>query len=413
MGSIALNSSDHAVESVESVDGAPQSSDSEDAVVPSRGPAAQVNALKQEVKRLESAGQEMKTKLEESRLEKIRMNAELESLRKFVNVTDKSDGSEVSSIIKSINDDVYQLASDLVQGWPLRQPRGETRPRGKFRQLSDFISPSLVGSLSKCPPLHPRASILLQYAIQGYLQACVNWFFYNISWTPLGEPVAGIDERMKQSESQVTYGRWRALTYHYAQEGIKSAQEAFRKELLRDASSDICALGILLTGRRLDENQFKEVKEDTKSSLTQILENVHRLAIVMHQNIISSNFHLYLPPPGDPFHSNSHDLPAPLPKDEGADHIVVTLRIGTHKVRRLDAMASKEPKLRVVFMIDHKLLQHSFYKSFWIRVIKGGLWLAPYFPCLSHYLGNSPARPRRTARSSTDENAKAVTSNAD
>ncbi|KAG8943157.1 hypothetical protein FRC03_002644 [Tulasnella sp. 419] len=239
--------------------------------------------------------------------------------------------------------------------------------------------------------MHPRASMLLQYAIQGYLQTCINWFMHNISSVLLGKQFEGIDRRIRKSESQVTYGRWRALTYYYAQEGIKSGQEEFSKVVLDDAPSDIIALGQFMTEHPPNKDHVKEVTEDTISAFTRILENVHRLAIVMRQNIISSNFRLYLPSPDDTFHSRKHDLPAPLPKVEGRDRIIVTLRIGTQKEEKVgrDGIEGAKTEYHI----------HDRPQVVTVRLLQ---------ELLSQNTG-SPTRRRQTTRPTKDEITMAVT----
>ncbi|KAG8959831.1 hypothetical protein FRC03_007435 [Tulasnella sp. 419] len=300
---------------------------------------ARDDTSKAEIRQLQSTIASLEARLEKAQLEKIRQDTELESLRKFSSVYDTSHASDVTDIINSVNNLTAQLAGDISQEWTIPDEKGPSVPDQKsIDYIKQFVPHKLVDALAACDPRHPRARLLLQYSMQAYTQCTVQWITKNFCYGTESEfdrNIKDISRRIREHESQATYGRWRSLTHRHIQDNVQYIQSSRSKHVINAAPHDFHLLGCFLTGHSLTEPKLKEVIEDTEEVMKEIVAKMVKFATMTRQQIISANFSIYQPRAGDYFRHSRHELPIALEDDADNDLVLATICSGTRKFEKV------------------------------------------------------------------------------
>jgi len=134
--------------------------------------------------------------------------AELSGAQTFLSTADRLSEMEVLSIVRDLNEKIYQVAVSLTEGWEKLEP------------------PQATGQMEVDPAPQPHVLVLIQlarkrdltgltYLIQSFL--CYQVMTMTSSWTynrDLGV-LKHVYQKLSASEGQAISARWRSLTHSH------------------------------------------------------------------------------------------------------------------------------------------------------------------------------------------------------
>ncbi|KAG8957714.1 hypothetical protein FRC03_009889 [Tulasnella sp. 419] len=314
-----------------------------------------VGKLKVELAKWQEEVVRLKEDLDKERQERKRRDEEVSTLRQFKIAHDTSHSSEALALIKNINYAALTLADDLSANWDrskekLIPRKGAERPRGLDR------------ALAQCPLDHIHALPLLQAGFRVCIMRCVS--------TIMSQPCYGMDESFgpavhqlvdtmaRTNVSQATFARWRALAY----DAILSDISAFHRQMIpshrRRVIYDLEHSGMLLTGRRLEKNEYEKLERDTEleERLGEIISMALQFMRMVHVNIISANlkhtYHIF----GKLFNGKEMTIPQALEVPVDGDKVVATVALGLLRQERVIREGIGAPEDDCTILLEAEVL---------------------------------------------------------
>ncbi|KAG8922304.1 hypothetical protein FRC02_011957, partial [Tulasnella sp. 418] len=231
--------------------------------------------LKSRIAHLEAKVARLKDSLSHESGERRRRDAEVESLRLYAMANDLSQGSDVVSLIQNINNTAFTFASELSLNWAFPEEKGPYRSERKL--------PALESALVQCRLDHHNARPLLQAAMQSCILRMAAKAMHQTS-PGLDQCcehlVRTLEQHVQESESQPTFGRWRAITYNSLSLHSSHDQKQHSQQLYRTVAAELHHLGMLLTGFALDREKFEELEVETRETMEDIISKSVQFAMM-------------------------------------------------------------------------------------------------------------------------------------
>lgn len=129
----------------------------------------QLEALRQDNRRLEASYNDLRRFAEDQ-------SAEVKSLEKFLNTTDKWPGAQVVQMVKDLNSEILQFSAAASEAFPLEKDKGPSTPSQSTTQAIERIESRLGPLMSEYLTTkdHSQDPTILQFALQACLSQCVQ-----------------------------------------------------------------------------------------------------------------------------------------------------------------------------------------------------------------------------------------------
>ncbi|KAG8947827.1 hypothetical protein FRC03_000924 [Tulasnella sp. 419] len=256
----------------------------------SRQTSEDVHLLKKKIDRLKAENDRLKKDLEEATRQRMIRDAEVESLRGYAMAVNDSDGSDAVTLLESINNSTLTLAAALALDWPFPERKG---PRPDTKEL-----PILRQALVQCEPSNPQAPLLLQIAFQSCILQQATWIVHK-AWyrqeKQITRYVQRLERKLKSSESQPTFSRWRALTYQIILSDFTKDQKKFSDNVCEATIQHIRHLANLIGGSPLQSKESKKMEKQVWEGMQDITSLSIQLAVMLQTRILSANYHVWCP----------------------------------------------------------------------------------------------------------------------
>ncbi|EIN09809.1 hypothetical protein PUNSTDRAFT_101732 [Punctularia strigosozonata HHB-11173 SS5] len=252
-------------------------------------------------------GREVATAVPRKAWSEAEARARQKSLEVFCTKTDEWSGADVCEAVRDLNSEVLQFAAGVSELCATTTTRGGARnspAKPAVQAIQDTaarLGPGFVRVLASRD--HGRDPILVQFALQSLLSACVARFF--ASFCPglaskYDMLLCQIYEHMRATRAQATSARWRALTHHHIRALYRTVEEHALNELAATMlrwTADLLAAA----GCREAQAAFAApvaLKTRFGPQLRRIVLAVGKLAQVTREEILSTNFEVGTVPQG-------------------------------------------------------------------------------------------------------------------
>ncbi|KAG8914050.1 hypothetical protein FRC02_005138 [Tulasnella sp. 418] len=152
------------------------------------------------------------------------------------------------------------------------------------------------------------------------------------------------EQEIKEIENQPTFARWRAITYSTLLADHVRYQEEQQEETCKKLPKELQFLGALLTGNPLNEGEYRELEEDTRTSIPDIIDHSIRFSRMVRIDIVTANlYHCY--PTGHIYQAPFMEMPDAVVPPMDKEKIVATTRLGLIRHEKLlaEAVDSRSP----------------------------------------------------------------------
>ncbi|KAG8955789.1 hypothetical protein FRC03_011052 [Tulasnella sp. 419] len=260
--------------------------------------------------------------------DKIRLNTELESLRKFVNVHDKFHGSDVIDVVETINNEVASFARLVADNWTIVGPKGSVR---LHRDALAASLPVLVEALEASNPSNRLSRRLLQVALQTYTLSVVHHWILGTACFGLEDEydafMRELEVMIRDTESQATYARWRAMTHFQLQNSVIANQPQKIATLIEGMVQGFQGLGACLTGQLPTAEDVDMLREEVDDSIKGIIKRSIQLKEMISVDIVSANFSC-LRPTARQFNARQMEMDRGMTEASSEDKVAATIRLG-------------------------------------------------------------------------------------
>ena len=129
----------------------------------------QLEALREDNRRLEAGYNDLRRFAEEQ-------SAEVKSLEKFLNTTDKWPGAQVVQMVKDLNSEILQFSAAASEAFPLERGKGPSVPPQGTTHAIERIESRLGILMSEYLTTkdHSLDPTILQFALQACISHCVQ-----------------------------------------------------------------------------------------------------------------------------------------------------------------------------------------------------------------------------------------------
>ncbi|KAG8913883.1 hypothetical protein FRC03_012019 [Tulasnella sp. 419] len=282
----------------------------------------QIAALIEECARLQEERNSANSKV----LEQMK---QVGSLRELAMLVDISQGSDALELIETINNSTTTFALELAHHWHFPKEKGSLK---RDREYSGVQSALLL-----CQPTHPQARHLLQLAMQSHILTTLARIMHKACfWAGENENglILRLEKSVRNAVDQPTFSRWRAITYDTLFIDHLQHQKALVEEICKRLPEELHLLGSLLTGDDLDGPKFKELVEDTRASMPDIIGHSIRFMRMIRVEILTANFHQWCPT-DLPFQARFMETGEPLVPPTDGEMVVATTRLGLYRHEKI------------------------------------------------------------------------------
>ena len=305
---------------------------------------------------------------------------DLEVSNSFFNIADKSSDSDIIRALQRLNAEVQQnatyMADSLVQDFEFKSMATDTTEKwtSLVRRVSGHIGLVLANALRSSPQ---EVLLFLQIALQVHLvtvlgQIASAWALdagHNSFIDGIYQTLRGVGERSNSEtrclfqltrkiisiEAQATAGRWRALARLYNFHDGVSHPESVVKRVITDISDIVLVAGCTAS------------QSDIIGTITSKFEDRLTLLVTLagHLNksfneVISSDFEVFLARPGDAFQSkNMEESDEGQARGQERSVVLCTTHLGLLKQVPVGTLWEKGKKQEVM-VLKAKVLPESF-----------------------------------------------------
>ncbi|KAF9783739.1 hypothetical protein BJ322DRAFT_1021543 [Thelephora terrestris] len=219
---------------------------------------------------------------------------ELSRAQSFLSTTDRLSEAEVLSIVRDLNENVFQVAASLTEEWEKlasSQPKRFAVSQKTVDSFSQYYGPALLRRVLD------RYPVAVTFLVQSCLCSLVAQF--TLSWRRRSHKkelaiLGSIYQNLSASEAQAISARWRSLTHNYL---TKPSPHNSTESIMKRVANILSITGSFQSS----QHSFDFVKAKAFNRMETIDRLAQRLESVFMMDVASSDMYLIFQTPRTAF----------------------------------------------------------------------------------------------------------------